>query len=302
MSAPDSALLSIARLGVGWDHDESFVIDRPGTGDYLFIHFTKPAVVTLDGETHHCPANACILYTPDHHQTYRGDGCGLSDNWIHFLGASVRKLARRHHIPLNAPFLLAQSGFVTSLINEMRTELHRKEPHYEEVVDLLLRQLFLMLQRHIELSGRKRYTGRKAELAAQLGELQSRVLGTLDHPWTVEEMAAQVSLSRSRFMGLYREFFDGSPVEHLINARIKHAQWLLSATTLAVGQVAGECGFRSVYHFSRLFKKRTGSSPLEFASKFDRATSLTWGANETIADKHDVTFPFVIPPKTKPKK
>lgn len=302
MPAPDSPLLRVARLGVGWEHDESFVIDRPGTGDYLFIHFTKPALVTIADKVHRCPANACILYTPDHHQKYRGDGCGLSDNWIHFLGASAKKLARQHQLPLNQPFLLAQSGFVTSLINEMRTELHRKEPHYEEVVDLLLRQLFLMLRRHIELTGRKRFTGRKAELAAQLGELQSRVLGTLDHPWTIDEMAVQVNLSRSRFMGLYREFFDSSPVEHLINARIKHAQWLLCATTLAVGQVANECGFRSLYHFSRLFKKRTGSSPLEFAGKFGRSTSLTWGANETIADKHDVSFPFLIPPKPKPKK
>ena len=301
MPASALSLLSVARLGVGWEHDESFVIDRPGTGDYLFIHFTRPALVTIDGEKHRCGANTCILYTPDHHQQYRGDGCGLSNNWIHFLGDSAEQLARHHAIPLNRPFQLAQAGFVSLLINEMRTEIHRKEPHYEEVVDLLLRQLFLLLQRHIELSSRRRLTGRKAELAAALSELQARVLGTLDHPWTVHEMAGSVHLSRSRFMGLYREFFGGSPVEDLINARIKHAQWLLCATTLSVGQIAGECGFHSLYHFSRLFKKRVGSSPSDFASKFGKTTSLGWGPNETIADK-GVKFPFVVPPKAAAKR
>lgn len=296
MSAPDSSLLSVARLGVGWEHDESFLIDRPGTGDYLFIHFTRPALVDLDGEIRRCPANTCILYTPDHHQKYRGDGRGLSNNWIHFLGDSAEQLARRHSIPVNRPFPLAQAGFVPLLINEMRTEIHRKEPHYEEVVDLLLRQLFLLLRRHIELASRRRLTGRKAELASAFSELQARVLGTLDHPWTVQEMARAVHLSRSRFMGLYREFFGGAPVEDLIDARVKHAQWLLCATTLSVGQVAGECGFHSLYHFSRLFKKRVGSSPSEFAAKFGKATSLGWGPNETIADK-EVRFPFVVPPK-----
>ncbi len=299
MSTPPTPLLSVARLGVGWEHEASFVIDRPGTGDYLFVHFTRRALVTLDGVVHPCPPNTCILYSPDQPQHYQGDGCGLADNWVHFIGAPVKKLLARHAIPLNRPFLLAQSGFVTSQLNAMRTELHRKEPHYEEAVDLLLRQLLLLISRHIELNERKRYTGRKAELAAQLGELQARVLGTLDHPWTIEEMAAQVNLSRSRFMGLYHEFFDGSPIEHLIEARIKQAQWLLGSTTLAVGQVAGECGFRSVYHFSRLFKKRVGSSPLEFAVKFGRTTSLTRGINETIADK-DVSFPFITPPRPKP--
>lgn len=298
MTPSENSLLSVARLGVGWEHEETFVIDRPGTGDYLFIQFTRPALVHIGAEIISCPANSCILYTPEHHQKYQGDGCGLSDNWIHFLGDSVDTLARRHAIPLNRPFPLAQSGFVPFLINEMRTEIHRKEPHYGAVVDLLLRQLFILLQRHIELNERMRLTGRKAELAASFSELQATVLGTLDHPWSVEEMAKRVHLSRSRFMGLYRELFGGSPVEDLINARIKHSQWLLSATTLSVGQVASECGFHSLFHFSRLFKKRVGCSPSDFASKFSKTTSLGWGANETIADK-DVSFPFLTPPPSK---
>lgn len=301
MPAPTPSLLSVARLGVGWEHDESFVIDRPGTGDYLFIHFTRAALVTIDAEDIQCAANTCILYTPDHHQKYQGDGCGLSDNWIHFLGDSADTLASLHEIPLNRPFRLAQAGFVPLLINEMRTEIHRKEPHYEEIVDLLLRQIFLLLQRHIELNTRQRLTGRKAELAVSFGELQANVLGTLDHPWTVVEMAQKVHLSRSRFMGIYRELFGGSPVEDLINARIKHAKWLLTATTLSVGQIASECGFRSLFHFSRLFKKRAGCSPSEFSTKFGKSTSLSWGANETIADK-GVSFQFVIPPSMKKKR
>lgn len=296
MASPNSPLLSVARLGVNWRHDEDYAINRPGTGDFLFVHFTKPAKVWISEQPIHCQANTCILYTPDHHQHYCGDDCGLSNNWIHFIGGSAESLAQLHDIPLNEPFALAQAGFVPVLINEMRTEIHRKDPQYEAVVDLLLRQLFLLLRRNIELAARKRFTGRKAELAARFGELQAQVLGTLDHAWSVEEMARAVHLSRSRFMGLYREFFGTSPVEDLINARINHARFLLTATTLSVSQVAYECGFHSLYHFSRLFRKRVHCSPSEFATKFAQTTSLAWSPDRAMADRNH------LPPGFEPGK
>ena len=49
-----------------------------------------------------------------------------------------------------------------------------------------------------------------------------------------------------------------SPIEYLINVRIKRASELLSRSVLSVSEVAEKCGFKDTEHFCRTFKKRMG--------------------------------------------
>lgn len=55
-----------------------------------------------------------------------------------------------------------------------------------------------------------------------------------------------------------------SPMDDLISERIDRARWLLRNEPISVTAVAERCGFASIYHFSRTFKKRVGSSPTQF--------------------------------------
>jgi len=42
------------------------------------------------------------------------------------------------------------------------------------------------------------------------------------------------------------------------------ASELLENTNLSVGEITNQCGFENQTHFSRLFKEKTGKSPLQF--------------------------------------
>ncbi|NGO44393.1 helix-turn-helix domain-containing protein [Streptomyces ureilyticus] len=80
-------------------------------------------------------------------------------------------------------------------------------------------------------------------------------------PHTVESLAADVSLSPSRFAHLFSQQLGQSPMRAVLAARLLHAARLLEATDLPVERVAAASGFTSPYHFNRVFRQRYGTPP-----------------------------------------
>jgi transcriptional regulator GlxA family with amidase domain len=64
---------------------------------------------------------------------------------------------------------------------------------------------------------------------------------------------------------LFQKIINLSPKEYLLQIRINHAKKLLvSQKHLRVVAVANESGFRDAAYFSRVFKRKTGVTPLNF--------------------------------------
>jgi AraC-like DNA-binding protein len=80
----------------------------------------------------------------------------------------------------------------------------------------------------------------------------------------VEEMARSVHMSPSRFHAFFRERMGRSPMTYVRSLRIRRAARLLTSTDMSVARVAEAVGFRSQFHFSRVFKKHRGVPPLTF--------------------------------------
>jgi AraC-like DNA-binding protein len=86
----------------------------------------------------------------------------------------------------------------------------------------------------------------------------------LAEPLSVTDMAQRAYLSPSHFSTLFRARFGMSPHQYLLHLRIQHAKDLLAHTKLSLQQVASYCGFTSVYHFAKAFKKMTSCTPGSF--------------------------------------
>jgi transcriptional regulator GlxA family with amidase domain len=82
--------------------------------------------------------------------------------------------------------------------------------------------------------------------------------------WTLSELADEVGLSRSRLAELFNLEVGYSIHKFLTKIRVRHAETLLSHSDLQIGDIASECGFATIQHFSRVFKGVTGQSPINF--------------------------------------
>jgi AraC-like DNA-binding protein len=77
-------------------------------------------------------------------------------------------------------------------------------------------------------------------------------------------LAARAGVSESTLAEAFRAVTGQGPIDYLIRLRITHARRLLRSTRAKVGEIAAQVGIADVYHFSKLFKKRVGCSPLQY--------------------------------------
>ena len=82
-----------------------------------------------------------------------------------------------------------------------------------------------------------------------------------DEPWTVEELARAVAVSRSTLADRFTALIGETPMRYLAAWRMQLAKHLLKQTTLNLAEVASRVGYDSDVAFNRAFKRHVGQSP-----------------------------------------
>lgn len=81
---------------------------------------------------------------------------------------------------------------------------------------------------------------------------------------TAEELAGIYNCSASYLYRLFKNQIGVGPIEYLIHVRIHKSKQFLLKSEARIQEIANSVGYTDVYYFSRLFKKHTGCSPLQF--------------------------------------
>ncbi len=145
------------------------------------------------------------------------------------------------------------------------TEIHEAAPGAElaasRIVDLILiHTLRLWLSRRSPLAtGWLRALG-DPQIGAALGRLHQDAA----RPWTIEALAREVGMSRSRLAARFKALVGEPPLRYLARHRMSVAGSLLREGRLRVHEIASRLGYDSEAAFSRAFKRHNGKSPRAF--------------------------------------
>lgn len=85
---------------------------------------------------------------------------------------------------------------------------------------------------------------------------------------TVEDIAWKLGLSDEHFIRIFRKEVRMTPHQYFTRLKIEGASGLLMSTDKSVGEISEWFGFENQFHFSRIFKKCTGISPLEYRKTY----------------------------------
>ncbi|MEO7902699.1 MAG: AraC family transcriptional regulator, partial [Capsulimonas sp.] len=266
------------------------LMDRlEGTSSYIFEYFDSQVELVGEDGLREYPGNVCILYSPGQRRLYQASK-SVSHTWFHVSGDGLEQCLERYAIPTNramvGPF---ESLALAPFLEEVRRHHVQREPYWEDAVTLLcrtfLRNLSRVISHGVEMAPPSLY---QKETLTNLRRLRAFVHSNLRQRWTINEMASHVHMSSSHYRKTFAHYFGASPIEDLIQARVRQAKLLLRNSTMSITEIAEYCGFTSASQFHVCFRKYMGGSPGEFI-KTERLAALEHGAKPAARDDEAAT-------------
>lgn len=126
--------------------------------------------------------------------------------------------------------------------------------------------LFLLLRSQEESTWAVLPSGAGRSLAENTlaDSMQTYLQNHLCHTVTLAEICTVYRISKAYACRIFRAATGKSPIEYFIDLKIREAKRLLREDRLNVTQIAEHLGYSSIHHFTRMFKRITGFSPLAY--------------------------------------
>ena len=220
----------------------------------------------LDGKEVIVPAGSMVLFQPKQVQDYFYLGKDKTQVWfVHFTGREVRNILRHYEIPTDGYILhTGISREYEDLFRRMRDELVRCSWGYEEMLTYLFRELLMTMHR--------RMTENAPRVSGFIQDEIDRARAFFDEHYneeiSIEQYAVSRNMSTSWFNRSFRSAVGTSPMQYILDVRIRNAQTLLETTDYSVTSIAALVGYENPMYFSRLFRKAKGLSPSKYRKTF----------------------------------
>lgn len=208
-------------------------------------------------------AGDVILLFPGEWHRYRPAAkTGWDESWIGFDGAHAQQIMTTFFDPAAPVLHVGHSEELLSLIRSVGDRARIAQPGHAQLMAARTLEVLALVR---SLALRTRAAERPGEARMQRARLL--LLERAKEPIDLMRMAREVGMSYSRFRHAFRKSAGLSPRQYQLQIRINQAKTLLADTDLPVADVAEQVGFASIYYFSRLFRRKTGTTPRAFRAR-----------------------------------
>ena len=150
-------------------------------------------------------------------------------------------------------------------LNAMVQEATSQQMSYELVCHKLLEILLIKILRHQHFDLE---VGKQSKATKDISFIKHYLETYYHESIQLEDLASMTHLSRFYISHSFKKEIGMSPMEYLIDIRIKESKILLRTTNYSISQVADIVGFTTPTYFSKQFRKSTGISPTDYREQF----------------------------------
>ncbi|WP_270878739.1 AraC family transcriptional regulator [Paenibacillus aestuarii] len=218
----------------------------------LVLLHTGQMTVYIDDVPHEAQPGHVVLLKPGHMEQFFF--AKAQETWHRWIAVHMQKLTAEQLAHLQQlPFSIPISENMNRLTDLMLSLRHSQPDTAEVICSLGLAAIQLYAS---EMSG-----SRPQDTHPSVSQAVAYIEQHYPEELTLEQIARCVSLSPEHLVRLFRKYENVTPVKYLWHYRMLKANELLAQTGLPIGDVAARCGFKTSFHFARMFKQMTGMTP-----------------------------------------
>jgi AraC-like DNA-binding protein len=206
------------------------------------------------------PAGSVLLLFPGVWHRYRPlREVGWTVYWVGFQGEDAQRMHERKFIRPEEPLL--RTGLDDAILHPFLLLLDRVRLQPVGFHQMIAANTLEVLSAALS-AVRTRQTDRRVDTLVHQAKLLLEE--QTEEPPIIEDVAALLGLSRGHLFRVFKEYTGLSPYQYHLQTKLLRAKEMLHGSEQSIKQIAGKLKFQSVYHFSKLFRNKTGMSPSQW--------------------------------------
>jgi AraC-type DNA-binding domain-containing proteins len=208
-----------------------------------------------------------ILLFPDEWHRYRPhEHTGWNEYWVGFKGPIADELVRNRFFSRHEPVM--HVGFREEIVAFFSDICDRTEAELTGYQPLISGEILHLLGFVHALTKEKIFDVNKDCAERLVSKAQVVFRENVETSITAEAVADELGVSYSLFRKVFKKYTGIAPGQYLIQLKIEKAKRLLTLPDKLIKEVAYELGFESCFYFSKLFKEKTGLSPISYRERY----------------------------------
>ena len=230
--------------------------------EYQINYITEGSGIfeTIDSQYPVGPGSILIVRPGVWHRYRPEPSTGWNEHYIGFNGDFCKNLFNEGFFQQAKPVLYV--GFQENLLKLFLEVIQLVKDEKTGHQQVCAANTILALSKILSVVRNQEFAGKTIERTIRKACLYFRE--NLNTNVNIEQLAGELHVGYSYFRQMFRKYTGVSPSQYHLSLRIQKAKDLLVSTDQSFKEIAIDLGFESYFYFSRIFKDKTGKSPMDF--------------------------------------
>lgn len=204
--------------------------------------------------------NVILLFPNQWHRYSPDKKTGWIEYYVGFKGPIIDNILKCGFTDTNEPLInIGEDEFVIQLMKDIISLIDEEKSGYQQEASGIVMHLL----GHI-LKLKKNEQFREGNIESLVKKAKFIMIQKLTSNINVKEIADTLAVGYSLFRKKFKLYTGMSPAHYINELRLQEARKMLAFTGKSIKQIAIELGYESEFYFSRLFKAKTGISPIQY--------------------------------------